>query len=265
MATSCLSPVHLLLVNLLDQMNTSYQQENFQALLAAQLSQESKALYQNRWKSASALSRFLNERQWVMQPLLAMIQAYLLSQLLQPCGRGRRPDLHVMVDLTSVSKQGKCQQFRQWLHYYHDCYGLHVVVLYLCCGQSRVPWSLAIYRGKGTTSPAQLALRLIRQLPSVLHRHYFVQVLADRGFASAEFLETLKRLGIPALVGCSCSRLLRDGRQLRQLYHRGQRVQLHNLSCPCRSVGITRNSPMEPIVNALCSQADPYLLPGWID
>ena len=40
MATSCLSPVHLLLVNLLEQLNTSYQQENFQALLAAQLSQE---------------------------------------------------------------------------------------------------------------------------------------------------------------------------------------------------------------------------------
>ena len=197
MSTSLLSPVHLLLVNLLEQLNTAYQQDNFQALLAAQLSQESKALYQNRWKSASALSRFLNERQWAMAPLLSMIQAYALSQMLQPGGRGRRPDLHVMVDLTSVPKQGKCQQFRQWLHYYHDCYGLHVVVIYLCCGQSRIPWSLAIYRGKGTTSPAH-ALRLIRQLPSVLYRHYFVQVLADGGFASAEFLAALKGLGIPA-------------------------------------------------------------------
>ena len=232
MSTSLLSPVHLLLVNLLEQLNTAYQQDNFQALLAAQLSQESKALYQNRWKSASALSRFLNERQWAMAPLLSMIQAYALSQMLQPGGRGRRPDLHVMVDLTSVPKQGKCQQFRQWLHYYHDCYGLHVVVIYLCCGQSRIPWSLAIYRGKGTTSPAHLALRLIRQLPSVLYRHYFVQVLADGGFASAEFLAALKGLGIPALVGCHCNRLLRDGRQLRQLYHRGQQVELHNLSFP---------------------------------
>jgi hypothetical protein len=46
-----LSPVHLLLVSLLAQLSTPYQQENFQALLAARLADESKALYRNRWKS----------------------------------------------------------------------------------------------------------------------------------------------------------------------------------------------------------------------
>jgi hypothetical protein len=87
-----MSPVHLLLVSLLAQLSTPYQQENFQALLAARLADESKALYRNRWKSASALSRFLSGRGWVLGPLILMVQAYLLSQLLQPRGRGRRPD-----------------------------------------------------------------------------------------------------------------------------------------------------------------------------
>ena len=181
--SSLLSPVHLLLINLVAQFNTPYQKDNFQALLAAQLSQESKALYHNQWKSASALSRFLTQNRWQMGPLILMVQAYLLTQLLQPTGRGRRPDLHVMVDLSSIEKQDKCKAFEHWLHYYHECYGLHLVVLYLCCGPYRVPWSLAIFRGKGTTSPTHLAICLIRQLPLQLKRHYFVQVLADGGFA----------------------------------------------------------------------------------
>ena len=227
-----LEPTHLLLLNLLSQLSSVYQQENAQALLAAQLSQESKALYQNHWKSASALSRFLSESQWTMGPMLLMVQSYLLSQLLRPRGRGRRPDLYVMVDLTSIEKQGKCKQFRHWLHYFHECYGMHLVVVYLCCGQQRVPWSMAIYRGKGTTSPAQLALQLIRQLPAVLQRHYFVQLLADGGFSSKEFLRGLKRLAIPAVVGCSRSRCLQDGRKLYQLSRRGQQVYLRDLSFP---------------------------------
>ena len=60
--SSLLSPVHLLLTQLMAQFNTPYQRDNVQALLAAQLSQESKTLYQNQWKSASALSRRAFER-----------------------------------------------------------------------------------------------------------------------------------------------------------------------------------------------------------
>jgi hypothetical protein len=134
-----------------------------------------------------------------------------------------------MVDLTSFEKTGKCQRFRQWLHYFHGCYGMHVVVVYLCCGQQRVPWSLALYRGKGSTSPDQLSLTLIRQLPLVLCKHYFVQVLADGGFASREFLVGLRALGLAAIVGCSRTRKLKDGRQLRHLHHRGQGLRLDNL------------------------------------
>ena len=230
--SSLLSPVHLLLTQLVDQFNTPYQRDNVQALLAAQLSQGSKALYQNQWKSASALSRFLTQSRWQMGPLILMIQAYLLTQLLKLHGRGRLPDLHVMVDLTSIEKTGKCKAFQHWLHYYHECYGLHLVVLYLCCGQSRIPWSVAIFRGKGTTSPTQLAIRLIRQLPISLRRHYFVYVLADGGFASAAFLRAIREMGLCALVGVGCDRQIRDGRELRHLHGRGQQVYLKNFEAP---------------------------------
>ncbi len=227
-----LSPMHLLLVSLLSQLATSYQQENFQSILASLLGNKDKTLAANQWKSASALSRFLGVNRWSLGPLIMMVRAYLLTQLLQPRGAGRRPYLEVMVDLTSLEKLGKFKQFRHWMHFYHDCYGLHIVVLYLCCGDQRVPWSLAIYRGKGKTSPAQLGLRLIQQLPDALTRAYRLQVLADGGFASQEFLTGLKQLKIPALVGCAGSRTLKDGRQLRHLARRGQQVELHNLSFP---------------------------------
>jgi len=137
-----------------------------------------------------------------------------------------------MVDLTSIEKQGKCRAFAHWLHYYHECYGLHLVVLYLCCGQSRIPWSVAIFRGKGTTSPAQLVIRLIRQLPQQLRRHYFVQVLADGGFASAPFLRAVRQMGLAALVGVGCDRQLKDGREVRHLHRRGQQVYLKNFESP---------------------------------
>lgn len=227
-----LSPTHLLLVSLLSQLSTSYQQENFQSILASLLGNKDKTLSANQWKSASALSRFLGVNRWSLGPLMVMVRAYLLTQLLQPRGPGRRPYLEVMVDLTSLEKLGKFQQFQHWMHFYHDCYGLHIVVLYLCCGDERVPWSLAIYRGKGKTSPAQLGLRLIQQLPDPLTRAYRLQVLADGGFASQEFLTGLRQMKIPALVGCSANRILQDRRQLKQLAQPGQQLQLHNLSFP---------------------------------
>jgi len=40
--------------------------------------------------------------------------------------------------------------------------GLQVVVLYLVVGDWRVPWGFRIWRGKGTKSPAALALALLR-------------------------------------------------------------------------------------------------------
>ena len=229
---SLLNPVHMMLLSLVSQLATSYQQENFQALLASLLSQDDKTLQANHWKSASALSRFLSQSRWDLGPLILTIRAFLLTQLLQPRGPGRPPELHIMVDLTSLEKTGKFKQFRSWLHYFHGCFGLHLVVVYLCYGRQRLPWSLAIYRGKGTMTPAQLALHLIRQLPESLRWRFSMRVLADGGFASKEFLSGLKRLGLPALVGCGRDRCLEDGRQLHQLHRRGQQVYLRDLPFP---------------------------------
>lgn len=73
---------------------------------------------------------------------------------------------------------------------------------------------------------------MICQLPKCLQRHYFVQVLADGGFASTEFLLGLRRQRIPALVSCACTRTLVDGRQVKALHGRGQQVYLKDLPMP---------------------------------
>ncbi len=56
-----------------------------------------------------------------------------------------------------------------------------------------------------------------------------MQVLADGGFSSQEFLVGLRARGLPAIVGCSGTRTLKDGRQLRHLHRRGQQLRLANL------------------------------------
>ena len=56
--------------------------------------------------------------------------------------------------------------------------------------------------------------------------------MADGRFSSKEFLRGLKRLAIPAVVGCSRSRCLHGGRRLHQLHGRGQQVYLRDLSFP---------------------------------
>lgn len=50
--------------------------------------------------------------------------------------------------------------------------GLQLVVLYLELDGWRVPWSMRVWRGKGSASPATLALKLLRTLPKALTAHY---------------------------------------------------------------------------------------------
>jgi len=45
--------------------------------------------------------------------------------------------------------------------------GVHVALLYLTIGPFRFPWSFRVYRGKGTATPTQLALKLLAQIPGV--------------------------------------------------------------------------------------------------
>ena len=78
----------------------------------------------------------------------------------------------------------------------------------------------------GTTTPAQLGLKLLRTLPSKLTRRFRVQVLADTGFSSVEFLNGVKKLRHQAIVGIPNNRKLADGRQIKMLGKKGQQVKL---------------------------------------
>ena len=94
-----------------------------------------------------------------------------------------------MVDLTSLEKTGKFATLTDWVHTYNGVHGVHLVVLYLCCGPLRLPWAFQIWRGKGTPSPAQLALKLLRTVPAgLLKAKRTPRLHADGGFESAEFI-----------------------------------------------------------------------------
>ncbi|MEM8715065.1 MAG: hypothetical protein AAGE92_04710 [Cyanobacteria bacterium P01_G01_bin.4] len=69
----------------------------------------------------------------------------------------------------------------------------------------------AIFRGKGKTSPVQLGLRLILQLPEPCLRAYRLQELTDGGFASQELLTGPNQLKIQTLVRCAANSKLKDG------------------------------------------------------
>jgi hypothetical protein len=86
--------------------------------------------------------------------------------------------------------------------------------VYLVLGECRVPWSLRLWQGAGTASPAQLALEQLKQLPLLLRQSYRPTVLADGGFGSIDFLQGVKTLGMQAVVTIRSDRQLADGRQL---------------------------------------------------
>ncbi|WP_084047392.1 transposase [Deinococcus hopiensis] len=109
--------------------------------------------------------------------------------------------------------------------------GLHVVMLYICCGDLRSPWGIKIWRGKGTPSPADLALRLVRQLPlEVRSRAKRVHLLADAGFGSAAFMSDLQALGLEFTVGMRADRLTVDGQRLKDITAQQRRVFFQGLS-----------------------------------
>jgi hypothetical protein len=148
-------------------------------------------------------------------------------------GLWTRPCLQVIVDLTSLEKRGKFKPFDSLISVLDGKRGLHLVVLYLVVGDWRVPWNFRVFRGKGTTSPAQLGLRLVRRLPKTLTRRFQVMVLADTGFGSIEFLQGIRKLRYHAVVGVRCDRKLVDGRKVSSLYKRGQQVRLYGLHESC--------------------------------
>lgn len=228
-----LGPAQLLVQSLLALMPTVYQRDSLQALLGLFLQANGRPLPQHcQLKSASALSRFLNRYNWPTRQLIRLMRQQMVNHLLAQRPRGRRPHLQVIVDLTTLSKRGKFKALEGLTRVFHRKRGLHLVVLYVVVGPWRLPWSWRIYRGKGTLTPAQLAIRMIHTLPKRLRQHYKLTVLADCAFGNIEFLKAMRRLKVYVVVGIPCSRTLQDGRQLRQLTRRGQQVYLAGLSFP---------------------------------
>jgi hypothetical protein len=156
----------------------------------------------------------------------------ILKQVLCHCPKGRKPFLQVIIDLTTLEKRGKFKALEKWVRVYHGKRGLHLVVLYLVVGQWRIPWSFRIWKGKDTSSPAQLGLKLVKGLPPALTKHFQVMILVDTAFGSVEFLHTVRQLKYHVIAGMRCDRKLQDKRRVVDLYKRGQQVRLVGLKFP---------------------------------
>jgi hypothetical protein len=222
-----------LVYTLVSLMPSVYQQENLKAMLGLFLEAQGHPLPEySKSKSASALSRFLNIYNWSTRSVIRTTHARIIQEILSFCPKGRKPFLQVIIDLTTLEKFGKFKEFKDLITVYNGKRGLHLVVIYLVVGQWRVPWSFRVWRGKGTPSPAQLGLKLVKCLPKKLIKHFKVMILADTAFGSVEFLHGVRQLKYHAIVGVRVDRKLVDGRCLRHLHKRGQQVRFVSLKFP---------------------------------
>lgn len=228
--SAILSQAQALVSGLQTLMPSVYQQDSLQALLGLFLEGQGVLLPEHcKTKSASALSRFLNEYKWPTRQVIRAVRQAAIQQILSQPRLGRRPTLQMILDLTTLEKVGKFKEFKDLIRVYNGKRGLHLVMLYIVVGQWRVPWGFQVYRGKDTSSPAQLGLRLLRRIPKILTQHFEVLVLADTAFGSNEFVTRVRQLKHHALVGIRCNRKLDDGRTLAQLHKRGQQLRLSGL------------------------------------
>lgn len=183
-------------------------------------------------KSASALSRFLNSYRWNARAIIRQTRRAAIDSLFAyyATRRGRRPRLLVMLDLTTLEKAGRFVDLGE-IRTLNKKRGLHLVMMYLVAGPLRLPWALRVWRGRGSRSACELAVALLRTLPSRLTRRFRVLVLADSGFGSVEFLEAVHALEFDVVVGMGRSRRTTDGRALPRL-RTGERVRLRGMSFP---------------------------------
>ncbi len=115
-----------------------------------------------------------------------------LAEILSERLLGRKPFLQVIIDLTTLEKFGKFKGFENFIRVYNGKRGLHLVVVYLVVGREGVPWSFRVWRGKGTSSPAQLGLKQVLCLPKKLTKHFQVMVLVDTAFGSIQFIHGVR-------------------------------------------------------------------------
>lgn len=112
--------------------------------------------------------------------------------------------------------------------------------MYLVVGRWRIPSpygdatrrNFRVWRGKGTSSPAQLGLKLVKCLPKKLTKHFQVMILVDTAFGSVQFIHGVRKRKYHVIVGIACTRKLVDGRSVAQLHKRGQQLRLQGLKFP---------------------------------
>ena len=222
-----------LVYSLRELMPTPYQKDNLEAMLGLFLEAQGHPLPEHsQTKSNSALSRFLNINPWSTREMIRTVRNHILKQIQGESKKGRKPFLQVIVDLTTLEKCGKFKEFENLISVYNGKRGLHLVVLYLVFGKWRIPWSFRVWRGKGTTTPAQLGLKLVQHLPKFFTSKFQTLVLADTAFGSVEFLHGIRKLKHHAIVGLANSRKIVDGRVLKHLHKQGQLVYLVGLKIP---------------------------------
>ena len=226
-------------------MPSPYQKASLKALLGRFLSEQGHALPEHTpIKSASSLSRFLNHYQWSTRQVIRTTRAAILQQLAVHPVPANIP-VRLLIDLTTLKKTGKFWHLSTptedadapdpWVRMLNGKRGLHLVVLYLVIGKRRIPWSFRVWRGKGQASPAQLGCKLLATVPKALVKGRTVIVQGDTEFGTIDFLNAVRQRRWRAVVGLRNSRLLQDGRHLRDLpgnAKRGLQVLLKEIDYP---------------------------------
>lgn len=193
-----------LVYSLKELMPTQYQKDNLEAMLTLFLEAQGHSLPEHsKIKFPSSLSRFLNINPWSTREVIRVIRSGALQtvrDILSSSTPGRKPFLQVIIDLTTLEKRGKFKAFEDLIRVYNGKRGLHLVVVYLVIGRCRIPWNFRVWRGKGTPSPAQLGLKLVKRLPQSLTNRFQTVILADTAFGSIEFLEGIRQLKYHAII-----------------------------------------------------------------
>ncbi len=100
--SAILSQAQSLVAGLQTLMPSIYQQDSLQAVLGLFLEGQGIPLPEHcETKSASALSRFLNQYQWPTRQVFRMVRQAIVQQILSQPRAGRRPTLQVILDLTT--------------------------------------------------------------------------------------------------------------------------------------------------------------------
>jgi hypothetical protein len=156
-----------LVYDLLDLMPSNHQRASLKTMLALFLEARGAALPEHaERKSPSALSRFLNLYGWPTRAVVRTMRREVSEMMLERRKAGRRPIfLRAILDLTPLEKSGQFEGLGGLVRVLNKKWGLQLVVLYLELDGWRIPWGFRVWRGKGSASPGELALKKIGFAP----------------------------------------------------------------------------------------------------